>query len=129
LFISSSFPTTITTLPRMSTTIQPISSSSESASQSTHSVDKTTVVYNSKMGGSDTTHDGAEHRESATVTPPGEEEAAQLMWPKTRSLFQDAFGEFMGTMILLLFGDGVVAQVVLSGGTKGDYQSINWGWG
>ena len=28
-----------------------------------------------------------------------------------------------------MFGDGVVAQVVLSGGTKGDYQSISWGWG
>lgn len=28
-----------------------------------------------------------------------------------------------------MFGDGVVAQVVLSGGTKGDYQSITWGWG
>ena len=28
-----------------------------------------------------------------------------------------------------MFGDGVVAQVVLSGGEKGDYQSISWGWG
>ncbi len=26
-------------------------------------------------------------------------------------------------------GDGVVAQVVLSDGKKGDYQSISWGWG
>ncbi|EMR09454.1 hypothetical protein PNEG_02398 [Pneumocystis murina B123] len=30
---------------------------------------------------------------------------------------------------MILFGDGVVAQVVLSGSTKGNYQSINWGWG
>lgn len=28
-----------------------------------------------------------------------------------------------------MFGDGVVAQVVLSEGKKGDYQSITWGWG
>ena len=28
-----------------------------------------------------------------------------------------------------MFGDGVVAQVVLSKGEKGDYQSISWGWG
>lgn len=28
-----------------------------------------------------------------------------------------------------MFGDGVVAQVVLSGGEKGSYQSISWGWG
>ncbi|TQS32675.1 hypothetical protein Golomagni_07005 [Golovinomyces magnicellulatus] len=32
-------------------------------------------------------------------------------------------------MVLILFGDGVVAQVVLSKGVKGDYQSISWGWG
>lgn len=28
-----------------------------------------------------------------------------------------------------MFGDGVVAQVVLSDLEKGDYQSISWGWG
>lgn len=28
-----------------------------------------------------------------------------------------------------MFGDGVVAQVVLSNGENGDYQSISWGWG
>ncbi|GAB7348696.1 hypothetical protein MBLNU459_g7439t2 [Dothideomycetes sp. NU459] len=28
-----------------------------------------------------------------------------------------------------MFGDGVVAQVVLSNGEKGNYQSISWGWG
>lgn len=27
------------------------------------------------------------------------------------------------------FGNGSIAQVVLSGGDKGDWQSINWGWG
>ena len=36
--------------------------------------------------------------------------------------------EFIGTFILIMFGDGVVAQVVLSHGANGDYQSISWGW-
>lgn len=53
----------------------------------------------------------------------------QLRWPKIRTIWQNAFSEFVGTMILILFGDGVVAQVVLSGGKKGDYVSICWGWG
>ncbi|KAH6609763.1 aquaglyceroporin [Trichoderma cornu-damae] len=61
------------------------------------------------------------------MTPPLERD--QLAWSKIRSYFQDAFSEFFGTMILILFGDGVVAQVVLSHGTKGEYQSISWGWG
>ncbi|RFU81924.1 aquaglyceroporin [Trichoderma arundinaceum] len=61
------------------------------------------------------------------MSPPLPEE--QLAWTRIRSYFQDAFSEFLGTMTLILFGDGVVAQVVLSGGTKGDYQSISWGWG
>ncbi|KAL6699731.1 aquaporin-like protein [Trichoderma pleuroticola] len=61
------------------------------------------------------------------LSPPVEEE--ELAWSKIRNYCQDFFSEFLGTMTLILFGDGVVAQVVLSGGTKGDYQSISWGWG
>jgi aquaglyceroporin related protein len=52
-----------------------------------------------------------------------------LLWSKVREYCRDAFSEFFGTMILILFGDGVVAQVLLSHGEKGDYQSISWGWG
>jgi len=52
-----------------------------------------------------------------------------LLWSRIRKFFREPFSEFFGVFILILFGDGVVAQVVLSGGTKGDYQSINWGWG
>ncbi|MCE9500110.1 MAG: MIP family channel protein [Leptospira sp.] len=36
-------------------------------------------------------------------------------------------GEFFGTFILILFGDGVVAMVVLFG--LGSYETITWGWG
>jgi glycerol uptake facilitator protein len=35
--------------------------------------------------------------------------------------------EFAGTMIIILFGDGVVAQVVAGG--FGDHDSIAWAWG
>ncbi|KAM3513532.1 hypothetical protein MY11210_002819 [Beauveria gryllotalpidicola] len=56
-------------------------------------------------------------------------EEKELAWTKIRSIWQDAFSEFLGTMILIIFGDGVVAQVVLSNGQKGNYQSISWGWG
>jgi hypothetical protein len=52
-----------------------------------------------------------------------------LWWSKTRAYLQDPFSEFFGVFIMILFGDGVVAQVVLSQGKKGDYQSISWGWG
>lgn len=56
------------------------------------------------------------------VSPP-------LLWSRLKVYGRDAFSEFFGTMILVLFGDGVVAQVLLSHGQKGDYQSISWGWG
>lgn len=57
------------------------------------------------------------------------EDELPLRWVRTREYCLDFFSEFLGTMILLLFGDGVVAQVVLSKDVKGDYQSISWGWG
>lgn len=53
----------------------------------------------------------------------------ELFWPKVRRHLQDPFSEFFGTMVMILFGDGVVAQVILSNQTRGDYQSISWGWG
>ncbi|MBW0114218.1 MIP/aquaporin family protein [Pseudonocardia abyssalis] len=38
--------------------------------------------------------------------------------------------EFLGTMILILFGTGVVAQVVTTpDGSLGDHDSITWAWG
>ena len=52
-----------------------------------------------------------------------------LAWSRIRQYMREPFSEFMGVFILILFGDGVVAQVVLSEGKKGDYQSISWGWG
>lgn len=52
-----------------------------------------------------------------------------LWWSRTRRTLREPFAEFWGVFILIMFGDGVVAQVVLSKGKNGDYQSISWGWG
>jgi MIP family channel proteins len=42
---------------------------------------------------------------------------------------REAAAEFLGTFILIVFGVGVVAQTVLSGGANGSYLAINLGWG
>ncbi|GAB2871329.1 MIP/aquaporin family protein [Nocardioides pacificus] len=45
-------------------------------------------------------------------------------------LIGELCAEFAGTMILILFGVGVVAQVVTAeGGGLGDHDSIAWAWG
>jgi aquaglyceroporin related protein, other eukaryote len=62
---------------------------------------------------------------------------SDLWWPKIRMSLKEPFAEFFGVFIMVLFGDGSVAQVLLStnqrtapgGDGFGDYQSINWGWG
>src|SRR5262245_65788465 len=46
-----------------------------------------------------------------------------------RPLLREALAEFLGTFILIVFGVGVVAQVVLSRQTAGSYLSINLAWG
>ncbi|RKF66736.1 Aquaporin-3 [Golovinomyces cichoracearum] len=54
---------------------------------------------------------------------------SKLWWSQVRHSLREPFSEFFGTFLLVLFGDGSIAQVVLSKGTKGDYQNICWGWG
>lgn len=42
---------------------------------------------------------------------------------------REAAAEFLGTFVLIIFGAGVVAQTVLSGGANGSYLGINVAWG
>lgn len=51
------------------------------------------------------------------------------MTERGRGVAREALAEFLGTCVLILFGVGVVAQVVLSGQTAGSYLSINLAWG
>src|SRR4029077_15448910 len=46
-----------------------------------------------------------------------------------KGLMREMLAEFFGTFILIMFGVGVVAQVVLSKHTAGDTLSINIAWG
>ncbi|MET7400513.1 MIP/aquaporin family protein [Dactylosporangium sp. NPDC005572] len=48
-------------------------------------------------------------------------------WLRDRGLMGELAAEFAGTMILILFGCGVVAQVAAAG--LGDHDSIAWAWG
>jgi glycerol uptake facilitator protein len=48
---------------------------------------------------------------------------------KIPTLAGELAAEFAGTLILILFGCGVVAQVVGGGGSLGDHDSIAWAWG
>lgn len=45
------------------------------------------------------------------------------------SLGRELLAEFLGTLVLIMFGTGVVAQVVLGKGNFGDTLAINIGWG
>jgi MIP family channel proteins len=49
--------------------------------------------------------------------------------PAVNTLAREAAAEFLGTFVLMIFGIGVVAQAVLSGGTAGGILSINIMWG
>jgi glycerol uptake facilitator protein len=48
---------------------------------------------------------------------------------KKGTLWGELSAEFLGTMVLILFGTGVVAQVVTADGASGDHDSIAWAWG
>ncbi len=47
----------------------------------------------------------------------------------SQGLSRELMAEFLGTFTLIVFGVGVVAQVVLSRNTAGTYLSINIAWG
>jgi MIP family channel proteins len=47
----------------------------------------------------------------------------------SRALTREMLAEFLGTFVLIVFGVGVVAQVLLSRNAAGSYLSINIAWG
>jgi MIP family channel proteins len=47
----------------------------------------------------------------------------------SRAVVREMLAEFLGTIVLIVFGVGVVAQTVLSKGTAGSTLSINIAWG
>jgi aquaglyceroporin related protein len=61
---------------------------------------------------------------------------SNLLWSRIRAVLREPFAEFWGVAIMVMFGDGAVAQVLLSAGQAsapggngyGSYQSINWGY-
>lgn len=66
---------------------------------------------------------------SDTLVYPSKNRQDLPLWSRIRHVLREPFAEFLGTMVLILFGDGVVAQVTLSKNVKGEYQSISWCWG
>ena len=60
---------------------------------------------------------------------------SHLWWSRIRHHIRDPAAEFFGCFTMIIFGDGSVAQVVLSQNpnlplssqNKGEYQSISWG--
>lgn len=50
-------------------------------------------------------------------------------WAKFRNQYKEYLAEFIATGILIIFGNGVNCQVVLSKLTQGSYLSISHGWG
>ena len=65
------------------------------------------------------THSATEH--PAATTPPAR---------RRNPIVGEMCGEFAGTLILILFGTAVVAQVSTSAdGSLGDHDSISWAWG
>ena len=63
----------------------------------------------------------------SSIEKEDEEYGGSLAWSRIRRMLQMGFSEFFGTFILILFGLGSIAQVVLSSDQKGAFISTNWG--
>lgn len=62
-------------------------------------------------------------------------EQQNLRWSRIRAILREPLVEFWGVVIMVVFGNGAMAQVLLSTGQTtapgangyGSYQNINWG--
>lgn len=83
----------------------------------------------------DVIHHQAQDGPVGTVYGPDGELVFPNMWSKIRHTLREPFAEMLGTMVLIIFGDGVNCQVTLTGSRDvagsqaGSYLSISFGWG
>jgi len=79
-------------------------------------------------------HDSTSLSTAAEDDEPMHYTAYPNRWSKIREILREPAAEFFGTMVMILFGNGVDCQVVLSSSTKvsaspqGDYLALNFGW-
>jgi len=52
-----------------------------------------------------------------------------VSWIRHKGLAGELSAELVGTAIIVVIGDGVVAQVIAGGASLGDHNSIAWAWG
>jgi aquaglyceroporin related protein len=118
-----------------------------STPQNNHLTNAPTAKTDNTMVGSTKTQEELDHHSALSSIrtklglepePPildGHDVHNHLTWSSVRVIFREPFAEFFGVFIMILFGDGSVAQVLLSAGEKtapgqngfGPYQSISWG--
>jgi hypothetical protein len=94
----------------------------------TKSDDSTSIRAESDVSILEVTPTDRLHEDDGNVRRRQESPNRKPRWVRFRHKFREPLAEFFGVFTLIIFGDGVVAQVVLSKGQKGDYQSINWGY-
>ena len=74
--------------------------------------------------------DDADHSQQKSSHKAAENVAETLhLFGRFRRRFRKPLAEFLGTMILIILGDGVSAQTILSGKTQGSPITIGVGWG
>ncbi|OZJ07034.1 hypothetical protein BZG36_00091 [Bifiguratus adelaidae] len=54
---------------------------------------------------------------------------AMSAWDNIKGHYREGAAEFLGTAAFVMFGTGTIASTVLSGGEKGDWIAINFGFG
>lgn len=90
----------------------------ESIATSAHSTSSTMTPFKELLNPLDT-----------SPLPHYHDDTSPHVWSRIRHRNQNAFSEFLGTFLFLLFSFGCTAQYVLGEGKKGDYTTLCLGWG